>query len=139
MNTRTTALYCFSASASEKLFPSMAVSWKFGAAAPIAGPSARAVPAAAAARATRQNARRKAFMANLSLTIPQAGECTKNSSSRCQGRRSHLPRGGWGPGPPEGGEPRLELSHSPAESVEGVRLRAMGFLDSFELLAQRVG
>src|SRR5512132_1438394 len=68
MNMRTTALFDFSAPASENAFPSVVVSWKPGAADPIAGLSARAIPApASAASRVSDAAIRRALMAILSF------------------------------------------------------------------------
>ena len=79
MNMTTTALFAFVASASEKGFPSTAVSWKAGAAAPIAGLSARATPAKAASEA-RDPPRYEAFSSwFLSLNPPESPRRPENS------------------------------------------------------------
>src|SRR5262245_37815869 len=97
---RTTALLDFSASASEKVFPSTVVNVKLGAAAPIAGPSARAAPASAMT-AARLRAFRSVFIGLLlfSLTGPKFRTPLENS------RTARL-RSGGAASPAAAGRPR---------------------------------
>ena len=97
MNIRTTALLAFSASASEKDFPSIVVSWKFGAAAPIAGPSARAAPARAT-EAAKQRAILQGFHHTLLLewleSEPRDRLFPRRGRSQPRRGRSQRRRGG---------------------------------------------
>src|SRR5688500_3876324 len=68
---RTTALFSFAADASEKGFPSRVVSWKSGAAVPIAGASATAAADTRPRTASRVRVARKARMKVL-LEAPNA-------------------------------------------------------------------